>query len=328
MAMFKEVYTTEAGGGKQDIRYFKPYSWPVHLYWQSVRVTFLQMFPMSGITILNFDHSHSFKDICYVLSGTGHLQFESGANIPLRRGTICYINSSVVHRMVSNDDDPLEVFNASFEFALHRSADKVPLFIAEGEEKLLARLASHPQLSADDCFHCEDFLRNALALQNSTLPGEFIKFKNCISNFLITAFQALAGPEPVPAVAGMDELDDEMTMAAMKMVFYMRDHYTEGISLADVAGALNYSPRQCQRLIQDFLGVGFTEFISAHQIRHAKHLLTMTEAGLEEVARSTGFKSNKAFTQQFKAMVGVTPSAFRKNFEYRKSTEGYVSYDE
>lgn len=328
MATFKEVYTTESGGGKQDFRYFKPYSRPVHLYWQSVRVTFLQMFPMAGITILNFDHSHSFKDICYVFSGTGHLQLETGKEIPLRRGTICYIDAAVVHRMVSDEDTPLEVFNASFELTPHHSVDKVPPSVAGAEEKFLAELMANRCLSVDDCFHFEDFLHNAIALQNSTAPGEFVKFKNCISNFLITAFQALARLEPGPDEPMVDSSDEEMTMAAMRMVFYMREHYTEGISLADVAKALNYSPRQCQRLIHDFLGVGFTEFVAAHQIRHAKRLLTMTQASMEEVAKSAGFKSSKAFTQQFKALVGVTPNIFRRNFEHRKSIEGYADYDE
>ena len=328
MAMFKEFLNAESHSGNQDIGSFKPYSWPVHLYWQSTRVTFLQMFPMKGITILNFDHSHSFMDICYVFSGSGRLQFEGGDSVLLRRGTLCFINSAVIHRVISDENSPLEVYNASFEFSPYHSADKTPSYIADAEAKLLARLTGSRYLSADDCYHCEDFLRNALSLLNNSKPGEFVKFKNCISNFLMSAFQDLAKLESVPDTPVLDSADAEMTMAAMQMVFYMRDHYTEGISLTDVAKALNYSPRQCQRLIQDFLGVGFTEFILSHQIRHAKQLLAMSGATLEEIAESTGFKSSKALAQQFKAIVGVTPNTYRKNFKHRRSAGDYTPFDE
>ena len=326
--MFKEFMSAESHNGNRDISSFHPYSWPVHLYWQSVRVTFLQMFPMKGITILNFDHSHSFMDICYVFSGSGRLLFEDGSFVPLRRGTLCYINTAVVHRVVSDEDYPLELYNASFEFSPYHSADKVPSYIAESEAKIMNCLKENRYMSADDCYHCEDFLRNALSLLNSPKPGEFVKFKNCISNFLMSAFQAMTGLEADPKIPILDNMDEEMTVSAMKMVFYMRDHYTEGISLTDVAKALNYSPRQCQRLIQDFLGVSFAEFILSHQIRYAKTLLVVSDATLEEIAENTGFKSSKALTQQFKAFVGVTPNTYRKNHKHRRTESKGSPFDE
>ena len=111
MAIFKEFLNAESYAGNQELGRFRPYSWPVHLYWQSARVTFLQMFPMKGITILNFAHSHSFMDICYVFSGTGTLDFENGESVPLRRGTVCFINASVVHKVVPDGNHPLEICN-------------------------------------------------------------------------------------------------------------------------------------------------------------------------------------------------------------------------
>ena len=104
-----------------------------------------------------------------------------------------------------------------------------------------------------------------------------------------------------------------MVLNTMQLVFYLRNHYTEGITLDDAANALNYSPRQLQRLMQDYLGVGFTEFLLAHQIQHAKELLLSSDASLEEIAEQAGFKSSKALSQQFKAFTGTTPFMFRKN---------------
>ena len=316
MEFYKEFLGAESQKSNQELGSFKPYSWPIYLYWQTARLTFLQMFPMKDITILNFYHSHSFMDICYIASGTGYLEFHTGEVIPLRRGTICYINTHVVHKMISDEESPLEACNLSFELSPYHSADKTPAYILEHEKKLLRRLIEQPFSYADDCYRCEDFLRNALALMHSRVPGDFVRFKNCISNFFMSSFQDLVGLiAESEEKRGVDNQTD--TMAAMQMVFYMRDHYTEGISLADVAKELNYSPRQCQRLIQDLLGVGFSEFILAHQIRHAKKLLTSTEDSLEEVAEKSGFKSSKALTQQFKAMVGITPNMYRKSYKYR-----------
>ena len=314
MAVYKEfLYETSSEPSN-----FREYSWPVNLYWQSARITFLQMFPMKGISILNFNHSHSFTDICYCLSGTGRLQFGDNDYVWLERGTICYVNSKVVHRVIPDAGSDLYLCNISFVVTPHRSNDKIPEHIVREEELLLRKLADSRYLSASGCYHCEDFLRNALTLMNSKTPGDFVLFKNCISNFLMTAFQALVKPE---CPSGRVQPEDEMILNTMQLVFYLRDHYTEGITLNDVAAALNYSPRQCQRLMQDSLGVGFTEFILAHQIQLAKQLLLSSDASLEEIAEQAGFKSSKALSQQFKAMTGVTPFIFRKNARQQDAPE-------
>ena len=54
----------------------------------------------------------------------------------------------------------------------------------------------------------------------------------------------------------------------------------------------------------------------------------MSGATLEEIAESTGFKSSKALAQQFKAIVGVTPNTYRKNFKHRRSAGDYTPFDE
>lgn len=322
MAAFKEFPHLEFAS-IDDPTHFRAYSMPVNFFWESARVTLLQMFPMYGISILNFDHSHSFMDISYVFSGSGSIKVGEEL-VPIRRGSLSFINSKVTHRIISDAEAPLTVANVSFEISPIRTSDKITGNIISAEERLLQTLTRADFLSADDCFDCENFLYNALAFKESSVPGDFVHFKNCMSNYLVSAFQLLTGLDKDKPDNGCPE--DEMIYSAMKMVYYMRDHFTEGITLNDVAAALNYSPRQCQRLIQDFLGVGFSEFILAHQIRLAKRLLAKTEITLEEIAEQCGFKSSTALNQQFKAVVGVTPFAFRKAWKQNGENEKFDDF--
>lgn len=157
--------------------------------------------------------------------------------------------------------------------------------------------------SASGCYNLEDFIRNAINFQCNVKPGNFIKFKNCVSNFLVSAFQELTLPQSQPVK--YSATDESMMLNMRRIIIYMRDHFSEGLTLQDLAAALNYSPRHCQRLIQEYLGVGFSDYILAHQIRHAKRLLRASSATLEEIAEQSGFSSAKTLTQRFKALTGM-----------------------
>lgn len=315
--MYKEFMHEEIAGGYDD-NYIE-YSWPINLFWNSMRLTVLQMFTMAGSTILGFEHSHSFSDIGYVFTGSGSCVFSNGENLRLEKGVVFYINAKVPHRVVPDPGTDLQIFNLSLIAAPLETSDKIPSHIIDEELDIFRRLVEREWLSASGCYNLEDFIRNAINFQRYVKPGNFIKFKNCVSNFLISAFQELTLPKAQPVK--YSATDESMMLNMRRIIIYMRDHFAEGLTLQDLAAALNYSPRHCQRLIQEYLGVGFSDYILAHQIRQAKRLLRASSATLEEIAEQSGFSSAKTLTQRFKALTGMTP------FQYRKEHAGDYSDD-
>lgn len=80
----------------------------------------------------------------------------------------------------------------------------------------------------------------------------------------------------------------------------------------DLAGLADLSPKQLERLARKTLGLSPQRLVQRLRIEHAVHLITTTDATLGEVAARCGFYDQSSFTRQFRAVLGVTPGAYRR----------------
>ncbi len=288
----------------------KYYADIVRISWLSTDITILKFSALKGSFISN-DHHHNNKEICYIASGSGFMKVDGTKSFPLKKGSLFYLNQGVHHHLVSNLDDQMEAFLVPFTYTPIVFSDKIPPQWAEDERKLLTYLDNNRYLQAEDEFGCGSELQNLIEFTKVSNRGEYIKIKNYISNFMVSALQAFAGkPQRLDF---MNILENSPTFQAADK--YMRKHYTENISLQSMAEDLHYSPRQCQRLLYDSMGMSFSELLLDMRMTHAKELLRSTDETMEEIAEHSGFRSGKAFTRQFKEKEGITPSAYRKSFQ-------------
>ena len=59
-------------------------------------------------------------------------------------------------------------------------------------------------------------------------------------------------------------------------------------------------------------GVTYLQYVRDGRIRHAAHLLETTDLPLEEIAGRCGFTNLLTFRRNFKALMNMNPSDFRK----------------
>jgi AraC-like DNA-binding protein len=245
------------------------------------------------------------------------MKVDGTKSFPLRKGSLFYLNQGVHHHLVSNLDDQMEAILVPFTYTPIVFADKIPPQWAEDERKLLTYLDNNRYLQADDEFGCGSELQNLIEFTKVSHRGEYVKIKNYISNFMLSALQAFAGtPQRLDF---MNILENSPTFHATDK--YMRRHYTENISLQSMAEELHYSPRQCQRLLYDSMGMSFSELLLDMRMTHARELLRSTDETMEEIAEHSGFRSSKAFSRQFREKEGTTPSAYRKSFRHSPSSQ-------
>lgn len=95
-------------------------------------------------------------------------------------------------------------------------------------------------------------------------------------------------------------------------IIYIRNHYSEGISVADVAEALNVNRSYLYTVFKESLELSPKEFLTKFRISRAKEQLSLTEQSVEYISCSCGYRSALVFTKAFKQEVGMTPSQFRK----------------
>lgn len=96
------------------------------------------------------------------------------------------------------------------------------------------------------------------------------------------------------------------------IVNYMNEHYTETISLQDIARKFYLSKEHLSRNFRKKIGVTVTEYITNLRMNKAKELLQIQHLKIKEIANQVGYEDEKYFSKVFRHKFSVTPKNFRK----------------
>lgn len=95
-----------------------------------------------------------------------------------------------------------------------------------------------------------------------------------------------------------------------KVIEYIRDHYTENITIKQLCSLVDLSPGYLSEIFKKVSGKTPVEYIHQVRIDRSKELLLNTPLKIKDIARRTGFNDEFYFTRVFKKLEGCTPSQF------------------
>ena len=98
-----------------------------------------------------------------------------------------------------------------------------------------------------------------------------------------------------------------------KMLSYIYRHYTETVTLAEIAGAANISRSEAGRCFQAYLRCSPMEALIRYRLQVARRLLQETTLTLQEISFACGFHSVNYFSRQFRAWYGCSPGEKRNS---------------
>lgn len=94
---------------------------------------------------------------------------------------------------------------------------------------------------------------------------------------------------------------------------YMLEHFADnGLTLEEMAKALQSSPVYLSRMIKQELGATFNSYLTQIRIRRATQLLNATELTMSEIAAQVGYETQHYFSTAFKRATGISPLQYRK----------------
>jgi AraC-like DNA-binding protein len=96
------------------------------------------------------------------------------------------------------------------------------------------------------------------------------------------------------------------------MVDYIYSHYSENITLDDIAASGNISRSQCAKLFNRYTSLSPINFLNKHRLEISRELLRTTYLPIGEIALSCGFSDQSYFNRLFVKQYGITPFAYRK----------------
>lgn len=97
-----------------------------------------------------------------------------------------------------------------------------------------------------------------------------------------------------------------------KMLDYMHDHFSDDLSLGEIAGAADISQRECLRCFQKTIQLSPIQYLLKYRVMQgAKMLLDAPASSISEIAISCGFDSPSNFTKTFRRFYNCAPREYR-----------------
>lgn len=255
---------------------------------------------MNKVNLFNL-HWHNYIEIFYVKRGniritTGDLSFH------LDTGHICFIDSGIIHSVSQTDVDN-EIL------VLQISTDRSSPFCALQKYKFNAQTylsdlsnATLPlkelQKLLDDCY--EESVVKATGYQ--TIISSFI---NALFGIMIRNFYLVLKTDD-------DYIAESNLQRLSNIINYLDSHYTERITLQELADNLHMNYYYLSHFFKDTAGVSFQDYLNNLRVDKSLSLLSNNEIGVTRIAYDIGFSNSKAYTKAFREKFGVIPSEYRK----------------
>ena len=108
------------------------------------------------------------------------------------------------------------------------------------------------------------------------------------------------------------ERENRERKPVLEAIAYMKEHFTEKITLEDVAATIGFNANYFSELFKKETGENFSNYLLGIRMEKAKQMLRDTKIPVYEIGESVGYKDAKYFSQQFMKVVGVKPAEYRK----------------
>lgn len=96
-----------------------------------------------------------------------------------------------------------------------------------------------------------------------------------------------------------------------RAIGYIARHYTQNISVRDVAAYVGLSPNYFAQKFRSHTGCTLREYVNQLRVEESKRLLAASGMGLADIAVAMGFNDQSYFTKVFHKYTGLTPAQFR-----------------
>lgn len=250
-------------------------------------------------------HWQEDHEIIRVMKGNIELRLDSAAYL-LSAGDIVFINPGQIHQLKGVTDDAMYyayVFPLSALSFEHRDITQVQVL-----EALLDRTVGFPTLITPNDVNYTSILSIIDAVINCNLERYYLYELDTKIHLLnlICLFKK--------ENRFISYYSTKQTDTCKKILLYIQEHFSEKLSVADVAAAVGLSENYFSTFFTEHFHMGFVNYLTVYRMQQACTLLETTNASVTEIALHVGFDSISYFIQKFKGMNGITPNKYRDRY--------------
>ena len=113
------------------------------------------------------------------------------------------------------------------------------------------------------------------------------------------------------------EMTDEKDKLLNKAIDYIKENYSEDLSVLSVARDVNMHRVSLYRLFKEKLNLSIEKYIQNYRMSKAAYLLTNSDLSIQRIGESVGLFDYPHFCRQFKKYYNFTPGEYRKHFSQK-----------
>ena len=248
-------------------------------------------------------HWHRSLELLFVLSGEMIITVGNNS-YRLKEDDLIVINPNTLHETYSEDCILLSLHMRLSMFHLNWLTPESVSFDcnstigsnAEAFHRIKRLLAHMLQSNSSETLH-NSLLNYTYAFQ--------------LMNELVMNFKAETSEEAL--------LSQKTLVRLRSITDYLEAHFTEDISLTDVAAHEFMSASYLSHFFEKHMGTTFSSYLTRLRLEQSITDL-YSEASIEEISEKNGFPSPRSFSTLFKKQYGMLPSLYRKELLTRHTT--------
>jgi AraC-like DNA-binding protein len=252
-------------------------------------------------------HYHNGYELFYFARATAQLLVDNQV-IDIHDGDMLLIKPFIMHTAYQLAPGPYE------RYYINLASTSVEQFLMRlGMENLLKPLANSCSihLRSADCPHS--------ARQRMMTIHELYNRKRNLWQERLLAELALLLADLVDSVLVCTSRSATMRQDPFKqrqiyrLLAHIDEHFREGLSLTGLEQQFFLSRYYICRLFRQETGLTLSQYINRKKVSLAQQLLKNPDMTITAVCREAGFNFPQHFTAVFKAITGLTPSAYRRS---------------
>lgn len=249
-------------------------------------------------------HYHSAIEIIYILEG--HVNITTGTHsYTLYPGDIKIFNSNEIHSTYTDVDyTTAYIMQISTEYI--SSICRAPI-----HRSFFIPLYSDVTISPEN-------KKNVILFQNeitkffdrskSTEVYAYIELQSILHKMIYYMYSHFLQKEHSTTLNKHKTFD-----SVIKIEKYIKAHYTENLSLADIASYMGFTTTYFSKFFKNTFGITFSNYLCSLRLEKASIDLATTDYPILDISERNGFANYQLFTIKFKKHYHCTPSQYRKN---------------
>ncbi len=258
-------------------------------------------------------HSHGFDELVIILKGTA-IHAVDGQLFPVKSGDVFVIARNRMHQY--HEMHGLALANVLFDAKLllmeHWDIRALPgfhaLFSLEPTFRALHNFPSRLQLSERQLNRTHKMIHDLTRETEMRNPGYRVMAKGLFMQLAVQLSRCYS-EEPTDESIDLLRLGDAIA--------HIETHYSEKITLEELAQKSHLSKRHFLRIFHDCIGRSPIDHLMHVRIQKAADLLRHTGRTITEIAFDCGFSDSNYFTRCFRKTTGETPRQYR--YELRQT---------